>query len=607
MATESTKPFPLQKTNYLSKDYLTLRDELLAKVPLITKGRWTNLNESDPGIAMLETYISAVDNLMFYLDMQGQELDLDRARQRVDVIRLLRLIGYETRGVSASKGTVTLQVSSTDSPVYPVSIKQGTQLSAQGVSGALIFTTTEAATLVSSTDTKTVGVVQGTSNVVTFISDGTPTQKFVIPASSVDKATIQISVDEDPSDNISPIQWTLVDSFYTSESTDTNFRIQVDEFSRVYIVFGDGQFGAIPPSNATIYVTYIQTDGSNGNVGQNAINQVASGVPFVQDINNNKVNLSVVNSEATAGGSDIETIEEAKTTALGLLFGLNRAMSRGDYVSLMESIPGVTKAIAWGENEEQTPDYRMLNRVRVCFFSQDFADMFYNLASRASYRSLRDNQVRPLLQKKMPITTRLVFVDPQFVDIFVNLEVGIDTTLYDPNIVLDQVRFNILDYYNIGNVTFGQDVRISTLLSLANSVNGVSWAKVTRLHTTPPNLPPDTAPNPPLDIVLEKWKLPSFADTPTAVIPAVQDSEKVIPYLQGTTPISFNIGQNDVKVVNPDAQSDLIVNAFNYFPGSDLQHITIKYTAIVDEPSPQGGYFGHPNPETDYTTYSSLE
>src|ERR1035437_4701548 len=605
MATSST-PFPLQKTNYLSKDFLTLREELLAKLPLITKGKWSNLNESDPGIAMLETFFSAVDNLLFYIDMQGQELDLDRARQRVDVIRLLRLIGYEMRGVSASQGTVTIQVSPSENPNYPVTVQQGTQCTAQGDAGALTFSTTESVSLVGPMDSKTVPIFQGTNNTTTFISDGTPTQKFLINTSNVDKTTVRITVDEDPTNTVTTETWALVDSFYSSESADTNYKVQIDEYARVYIVFGDGQFGYIPAQNAIIYASFIQTDGANGNVGQNAISRISSGVPLVQDNKGNKVNLSVINSEATAGGSDIENIEEAKTTALGLLFGLNRAISRGDYEALMESIPSVTKAVAWGENEEQNPDYRLLNLVRVCFFSEAFADMYFNPASRASYRSLRDNQIRTLLTKKMPISSRLVFVDPQFVDIFVNLDVGVDTTPSDPNIVLDQVRFNILNYYNISNVVFGQDVRISSILSLANAVDGVSWAKVTRLYTTPPNLPPDTAPNPPLDLVLEKWKLPTFADNTTSVTPTLPTTV-LAPYLQGLTPVSYNIGQNDITVVNPDSQSDILVGSFNYFPGPNLQHISISYTAMTDEPSPQGGYFGHPNPETDFTTYSSLE
>jgi hypothetical protein len=603
--TESTQPFPLSKTNYLSKDYLTLRNELLAKLPLITKGRWTNLNESDPGIGMLETTISMVDTLMFYLDMQGQEMDLDRARQRSNVIRLLRLIGYETRGVSASQGLITLQVSPNESPFYPVYVSKGTQLSAQALTGSVIFTATENVNLFGPTDTKTIKVVQGVASTNTFISDGTPSQRFVLSSINIDRSLIEVFIDEDPSDTTQTISWNLVTSFYETVSDTKAFRTEIDEFNRVYIIFGDGQFGTVPSQGSLIYVNYYQTIGANGNVGKNSINKVISGVPFVQDKNQSKVNLVVLNSEATAGGSNIETIEAAKTTALGLLFGLNRALSRGDFEALMLSTPGVTKAIAWGENEEQNPDYRMLNRIRACFFSKDFSDMYYDTASRDSYRNLRDNQIRTLLTKKMPITSRLVFVDPVFVDIFVTLQVGINDIKYDPNIVLDQIRFNILDYFSLDNITFGQDIRISTLLSLSQNVPGVAWVKVTRLHMTPPDTGVDLAPNPPIDIILDKWKLPIFTDVTSFVPQTVTRPSPT--YLQTVTPVSYFLGQNDIKIVNPDKQSDILMSGYTYYPGTNLQHITISYSAITDEPSPQGGYFGHPSQESDLTTYSSLE
>lgn len=597
--------FPLVKTNYLSIDYLTLRDELLAKIPLLTSGRWTNLNESDPGITMLELLISMTDNLMFYLDMQGQELDISRARQRANVIRLLRLINYEINGVRSATGTITFGIAPTENPTYPVTIQKGTQATAQSTSGSLIFTTMNTVSLIGPTDKKTVSVIQGSTSLDSFVSDGSQNQKFILSASNIDRGTVVVFIDDNPNSTNPTTQWDNVTSFYNSDLNSHVYKTETDENSRVFVIFGDGQFGKIPVANAQINISYIESDGEAGNVGRNAINQVISNVPLVVDAKGNKVQLSVINSEATAGGADIESIEHAKATAAGLLFALNRAMSKDDYTALMTSLPGVDKAVAWGENEESNPDYRLMNRVRVTFFSNAFKDMFYNDASRASYRSLRDNQLRPLLTSKMPITTRLVFIDPVLIDIFVSMQIGIDTSRYDPNIVLDQVRFNILNQYDISSVVFGQDVRISTLTSLAQQAVGVSWARVTRLDTNPPTTSPDTAPQPPLDIVLEKWKIPTLVDSNTMLL--VDTPTNVTPpYVQAITPTTSKIGQNDITVINPDLQSDIFVNGYSYFPSSNLPHISLSYTSIVDEPSPQGGFYGNPTPEADDTTYYSV-
>ena len=602
---ETAASLIVNKTNYTSKDYTTLREELLQSIPILTQGKWTNLNESDPGITMLELFMSMADNLLFYMDMQGQEIDITKARQRVNVIKLLRLIGYEMRGVAAARGLVTLQPSPNQNIIYPIYIEKGAQLTSQNQNTSLVFTTTESTVLSSISDIKTVPVVQGITTTDTFISDGTTSQKFILSSSRIDKESIEVYVDNSPSDTGS-LPWNKVSSFYQSNYTSKDYKAQVDEYNRTAIIFGDGQFGKVPALNITITIKYIVSDGALGNVGKDAITQVSSGIPLVQDATGNRAGVSILTSSATAGGADAESIEQAKETATGLLFGLNRALSREDYKALMLSVPGVSKAIAWGENEEQNPDYRLMNRVRVSFFSKDFSDMFYNPATRASYRALRDNQVRKLLLAKMPITTRLVFVDPVLTDIFVTVQIGVNTNKYDPNIVADKIRSAILNYYSLENIFFGQDVRISNILSLANNVQGVSWARVSRLHTTPPTSTPDTAPTYPIDIVLEKWKLPTFSDSiinsPSEVTP-----NAVPPYIQAITPPNYSLGQNDIIVINPDDQSDILINGFTYYPGTNLQHITVSYTAITDEPMPQGGYYGHPNPEADYVTYSSLE
>jgi len=602
----ATKP-PLAKTNYLAKDYPAIREEILAKIPQITEGRWTNLQESDPGITLLELYASMADNLLFYLDMQGQNFNLETARDRADVIRLLRLIGYEINGVTAATGTVTLRVASDSTPIYPVTVSKGTQVSAQGLGRGIEFiTTSENVNLTGPTDTKTLKVVQGVSQQRSFVSDGTPAQKFILSGDDLDKKTVSVLVDTDPSDFDPGELWTLVTSFYYSNSNSKHFKVQLDENSKVFVLFGDGKFGAVPPTNAKITMSAIKTIGADGNIGKNAIKRVTSGVPLVRDAKNNRVGLQVVSSSATSGGANVETIEQAKETALGILYGLNRAMSRPDFVAIMNSIPSVSKSIAWGEAEELNPDFRLQNLVRCSFFVKQFADMYYNPASRGSYRALRDNQIRLLLTPKMPVGLRLSFIDPVVVGIFASIEVGIDLTQYDPNIVIDQIKFNILSAYNIDSVEFGQDVRLSRLLSLVNEVEGVSWAKIIRLHTTQPGIAPDPAPNPPLDILLEKWKIPSFDDSQVLSDPTVPTSVAT-PHLKATVPVSSYVGLNAILVINPDNQTALLANAFTYFPGANLNHLTITVSGITDFPSPQGGTYGHPSPENDLTTFSALE
>ena len=78
---------------YSNKDYDSLRQELLARVPLLTD-RWTDFNESDLGVVLLELFCGVGDMLVYYLDAQAAEAFLPTARQRQNVINLCKLINY---------------------------------------------------------------------------------------------------------------------------------------------------------------------------------------------------------------------------------------------------------------------------------------------------------------------------------------------------------------------------------------------------------------------------------------------------------------------------------------------------------------------------------
>jgi hypothetical protein len=318
-------------------------------------------------------------------------------------------------------------------------------------------------------------------------------------------------------------------------------------------------------------------------------------------------------STATSGGQDTETIEEAKEAAVGQLFSQKRALTKEDFKFITEALANVDKAIAWGEAEEQAPDYRLMNLVRLTFFSQQFSDMYYNPASMSSYKGLRDRLVKPTLLNKIPITTKLNFIDPVIVDIFMWIQIGVNTAVYDPTLVSDNVKTAIIDTYSFDNVTFGQDIRVSDIYRRAAAVPGVSWVKINRLHTTPSKINSvvynntllvDSAPIPPIDIILENWKLPTVTDisiNPNFISVTIPES----PYLEINLPLTSNIGINDIMVTNPDTQSDIDANAFTCYPSSDIQHIIVTYSEDYNGPSGPGGFYGLPAGLNDSYIFSS--
>src|SRR5271169_723777 len=127
-----------------SRDYTSLRDEILSKIPIITNGQWSNLNSSDPGITLIELLASMMDNLYYYQDAISTELYLPSANQRLSLMKLLRVFGYEISVITAATGNVSVAVSTsqTGAVQFPIALDtfSNVQFSTQTAAGATIYT-----------------------------------------------------------------------------------------------------------------------------------------------------------------------------------------------------------------------------------------------------------------------------------------------------------------------------------------------------------------------------------------------------------------------------------------------------------------------------------
>jgi hypothetical protein len=87
--------------DYMAKDYASFRRALLDLIPTL-KPSWTERHEADLGMVLLELLAYVGDQLSDYQDNVSNELYLSRARQRISVRRLARLIDYQMHdGASA--------------------------------------------------------------------------------------------------------------------------------------------------------------------------------------------------------------------------------------------------------------------------------------------------------------------------------------------------------------------------------------------------------------------------------------------------------------------------------------------------------------------------
>ena len=74
---------PSTTINYINKDYESIRQELISRIPQLTEN-WTNYNSSDLGIVLLDLFAGVGDMLAYYIDSQS---DIDTSTDKYKAIK----------------------------------------------------------------------------------------------------------------------------------------------------------------------------------------------------------------------------------------------------------------------------------------------------------------------------------------------------------------------------------------------------------------------------------------------------------------------------------------------------------------------------------------
>jgi predicted phage baseplate assembly protein len=179
-------------------------------------------------------------------------------------------------------------------------------------------------------------------------SDGRPNQLFKLANTPVierdtpvmltgaDGLTIQVtSVEIDVDEGAGPEAWQEVEDFFSSGPDDPHFTL---DRTTGEVQFGDGQFGRIPVANPAnpnaniVASVYRFGGGERGIVGAGSVKALQT---FVDGVD------SVTNLQPTLGGTDEESLSDAKLRAPQTLKSKNRAVTAEDFEFLAEQTPAV--------------------------------------------------------------------------------------------------------------------------------------------------------------------------------------------------------------------------------------------------------------------------
>ena len=303
------------------------------------------------------TYISS-----YNANMVSNEVFLDSATLRENVVSIARNIGYLPRSRRSAKANISFSVDASGSSAVSVTLKAGPVVLSASNFNKQSFTfciMEDIAVPVDSTGTATfdnIDVYEGSYlNSVFTVNSSLPNQRFVIPNSGVDTDNLNVIVRKSAGNSVTR-KYTRYDDLIGVDGDTPLYFLRETEGETYEILFGDGVFGKPLEDANQIEVSYLSCSGlvSNGVSNFTYVGTIEdqNGASVTQGISGVTVNQNAF------GGAEIESVESIKKLAPNIYASQNRAVTSTDFESLIPRIyPEAESVSAYGGEETDPPQY----------------------------------------------------------------------------------------------------------------------------------------------------------------------------------------------------------------------------------------------------------
>jgi len=303
------------------------------------------------------TYITSYNT-----NMVSNEVFLDSATLRENVVSLARNIGYVPKSRNAARAKVSFSVDMSNTTAVSVTLKAGIAFINSTTFGteAYAFSVPKDITVPVNSEGlalfDAVDIYEGTYITQSFtVNSRLPNQKYVLTNSGIDTDLITVTVRESEGSTVSRV-FNQYDSLFDIDGESPIYFINEIANERYELLFGDGLLGAKVEAPQVIDVGYITSSGSGGNnieefsyagsLVDNAGTPITTGISLV------------FTDTKSFGGSAIESVESIKKFAPQIYASQNRAVTASDYEALVPRVYTEAESVsAFGGEELNPPKY----------------------------------------------------------------------------------------------------------------------------------------------------------------------------------------------------------------------------------------------------------
>ena len=291
--------------------------------------------------------------LSYIANMSTNEMYLDSADIRKNIVSLAKMLGYTPTSPRAPRASIDVVVNGATGS--SVTMQKGTVFTTTVEAVDYQYVTNEDITI-SPVDGiykfENVSLYEGTLVTFKYTYEGDTDQKFAIPSNTADTSTLKVTVQNNATDTTQAVY--SLSGGYNNIATDTKaYFIQEGVNSNYEIYFGDGVVGKKLVDGNIVILEYIVTNAPDSN-GASKFSLSGNVGGFT--------NVTITTESNSSGGAIGESNESIKFNAPLQYGAQDRAVTATDYETIVKSIyPNALSVSAWGGEDDETPTYGVVN------------------------------------------------------------------------------------------------------------------------------------------------------------------------------------------------------------------------------------------------------
>ena len=308
------------------------------------------------------TYITS-----YNANMVANEVFIDSATLRENVVSLARNIGYTPKSRKAARATITFFVNTSSLSPAPatITLNKGIVASSSSSFGSqsYVFSILEDITVPVVNDAAVftnIPIYEGNLVTSNFTYNArNPEQTFILDNIGIDTDLMTVTVQPNQQSS-RKVKYSLQDSLFDIDGESKVYFIQEVDDERYQLIFGDGIFGNKLEDNNFITANYIVSSGDAGNGVNNF--KFSGRLTYTRNAQDYVVTsgISALSTGITAsGGESIEGVESIKKFAPRIYASQNRALTANDYETLIPAriYPETESISVFGGEELVPPQY----------------------------------------------------------------------------------------------------------------------------------------------------------------------------------------------------------------------------------------------------------